>query len=92
MRASARLISQDETAFTHFSNRTYTLTQKRSQDHFGVPAYVPVSAASFGVRLPRRLILLLADTTSRALPAVASHAIGCADPGPGGHSRGFSAC
>lgn len=33
----------------------------------------------------------LAPTASRALPAVASHAIGYADPRSGVHSRGFGA-
>jgi hypothetical protein len=33
-------------------------------------------------------IVQLAATASRALPAVASHAIGCAGPRPGGHSHG----
>jgi hypothetical protein len=41
--------------------------------------------------LPRRSIVQLAATASRALPAVASHAIGYADPRPGVHSRGFGA-
>jgi len=36
-------------------------------------------------------IVQLAATASRALPAVASHAIGYADPRPGVHSRGFGA-
>jgi hypothetical protein len=33
-----------------------------------------------GGRLPRRTIIPLAATASRALPAVASHAVGFADP------------
>ena len=41
--------------------------------------------------LARRTIIALAATASRTLPAVASHAIGCADPGPGGHPPGFGA-
>jgi|SRR5262245_55821146 len=41
--------------------------------------------------LPRRSIVQLAATASRALSAVASHAISCADPGPGAHSRGIGA-
>jgi hypothetical protein len=38
-------------------------------------------------RLPRRPIIPLAATRSRALPSVASHAIGCADPRLGGRSQ-----
>ena len=41
-------------------------------------------------RLPRRTIIQLAATASRALPAVASHAIGFADPRPGVHSPGLA--
>ena len=40
---------------------------------------------------PRPAIIQLAATASRALPAVASHAIGSADPRPGVHSQGFGA-
>jgi hypothetical protein len=43
-----------------------------------------------GGRLPRRTIIQLAATASRALPAVASHAIGSADPRPGVHSPGLA--
>jgi hypothetical protein len=42
--------------------------------------------------LPGRTIVPLPATGSRSLPPVASHAIGCADPGPGGYSPGFGAC
>lgn len=43
-------------------------------------------------RLPRRTIIQFATTASRAFPAVASHAIGFADPRPGVHSPGIGAC
>jgi transcriptional regulator with XRE-family HTH domain len=43
-------------------------------------------------RLPRRTIIQLAATASRALPAIASHAIRFADPRPGTRSQGFGAC
>ena len=36
-------------------------------------------------------IVRIAATASRALPAVASHAIGCADSRPGSHSPGSGA-
>ena len=57
-----------------------------SQAH---PGTQPVTALS---RLPRRSIVPLAASASRALPAVASHAIGFADPRPGSHSQGIGAC
>src|SRR5215471_6044271 len=46
-------------------------------DQPGSSSTQPVTALS---RLPRRSIVPLAATASRALPAVASHAIGFADP------------
>jgi len=46
-------------------------------DQPGSSSTQPVTAVS---RLPRRSIVPLAATASRALPAVASHAIGFADP------------
>ena len=42
-------------------------------------------------RLPRRTIVQLAAVASRALPSVASRAIGFADPTPGVHSPGSAA-
>ena len=43
-----------------------------------------------GGRLPRHMIIQLAATASWALPAVASNAIGFADPRPGVHSPGLA--
>jgi hypothetical protein len=40
---------------------------------------------------PGRSVVPLAATASRAFPAAASHAIGCADPGPAGPSQGIDA-
>jgi hypothetical protein len=53
------------------------------------PLGMPSGAAM--VRLPRHKIVPLAAAMSRSLPAVASHAIGYAEPGHGIHSPGISA-
>ena len=45
-----------------------------------------------GFRLPRRTIVPLPAAASRSLPAVASHAIGVAEPRRGGRSPGIGAC
>jgi hypothetical protein len=55
------------------------------------PGSLTTRSGSSRSRLPRRFIVRLATTASRALPAVASHAIGFADPRPGGHSPVLSA-
>ena len=50
------------------------------------------AAGTARCRLPRRTIVPLPATASRSLPAVASHAIGYAEPRHGVHSQGFGAC
>jgi hypothetical protein len=70
---SARL-SLDEARLAH-AGHTADGTQINSAHSASRPVLL-------GGRLPRRMIIQLAATAPRALPAVASHAIGFADPRP----------
>jgi hypothetical protein len=55
-------------------------------------ARAKMAAASASCRLPRRSSVQLAVGASRALAALASHAIGYADSGLAAHSLGIGVC
>ena len=76
-------------ARTYSGQRAPALTPQHAADQPGSPARDEGAARC---RRPRRFIVSLPAATSRSFPAVASHAIGSAEPRRGVRSPGFGAC